>query len=181
MVMRKQRKKLLRIAGLATIALLIITAVAALNYQYLERQAARIPVSVRHDLTFSPFIVTLDNKDYKVTDYKLSEVENGVQLLSFIVYFDNKKVTVSEYIQPPQFAEIPEFKQRFLDNAIQQYATVQTANGTIYLGKQIKQSNKQLGILLERGLIIMFNPETELTQAEWRRLGDQFDIQKISN
>ena len=181
MVMRKQKSRLLRIAGLAMIALLIITAVAAANYQYLERQAARIPATVRRDLTFSPFIVTLDNKEYSVTDYKLSQVENGVQLLSFIVHFDGKSVTVSEYIQPPQFAEIPEFKQRFLDNAIQQYATVQSANGTIYLGRQFKQSGKQLGIMLERGLIVMFNPEKELTQAEWRRLGDQFDIQKISN
>ena len=90
-------------------------------------------------------------------------------------------MTVSEYVQPPQFAEIPEFKQRFLDNAIKQYATVQSANGTIYLGKQVKQDGKQLGILLERGLVVMFNPSSELSQAEWRRLGDQFDIQKISN
>jgi hypothetical protein len=35
--------------------------------------------------------------------------------------------------------------------------------------------------MLERGLIVMFNPEQELSQAEWRRLGDQFDIQKITN
>lgn len=181
MVMRKQKKRLLHIAGLAMVALLIITTVAAANYQYLERQAARIPASIRQDLTFSPFVVTLDNKNYEVTDYKLAEVEKGVQLLSFIVHFEDKSVTVSEYTQPPQFTEIPEFKQRFLDNAIQQYATVQTANGTIHLGKQVKQGGRQLGIMLERGLIVMFNPERELTQAEWRRLGDQFDIQKISN
>lgn len=181
MVMRKQKKRLLHIAGLITIALLIIAGVATANYRYLERQAARIPASIRQDLTFSPFVVTLDNKEYKVTDYKLATMEDGVQLLSFIVHFEGKSVTASEYVQPPQFNEIPEFKQRFLDNAIQQYATVQTANGTIHLGKQVKQGGKQLGIMLERGLIVMFNPEKELTQAEWRRLGDQFDIQKISN
>lgn len=181
MVMRKQKRRLLRVAGLATVALLIITAVAVANYQYLERQAARIPATIRQDLAFSPFVVTLDNKKYEATDYKLAEVEEGVQLFSFIVHFEGKSVTVSEYVQPPQFTEIPEFKQRFLDNAIRQYATVQTVNGTIYLGKQVKQDEKQLGIMFERGLIVMFNPEKELTQAEWRRLGDQFDIQKISN
>lgn len=181
MVMRKQKKRLLRIAGLATVAFLIITTVAVANYQYLERQAARIPTTIRQDLTFSPFVVTLDNENYSATEYKLAEVEEGVQLFSFIVHFEGKSVTVSEYIQPPQFTEIPEFKQRFLDNAIRQYATVQTANGTIYLGKQVKQNDRQLGIMLERGLIVMFNPEQELTQAEWRRLGDQFDVQKISN
>jgi hypothetical protein len=133
------------------------------------------------DLVFSPFIITLDNDDYKATEYRLTEVENGVQLLSFIVQFEGKSVTVSEYIQPPEFTEIPEFRQRFLDNTIKQYATIQTSNGTIFLGKQVKQNDRQLGIMLERGLIVMFNPEQELTQAEWRRLGEQFDIQKISN
>ena len=181
MVMRKQKKRLLRIAGLASVALVIVSGVALANYQYLERQAARIPAPIRQDLTFSPFVVTLDNKDYTATDYKLAEVEKDVQLLSFVVHFEGKDVTVSEYMQPPQFTEIPEFKQRFLDNVIKQYATVQTVNGTIYLGKQVKQNDKQLAIMLERGLIVMFNPERELTQAEWRRLGDQFDIQKISN
>lgn len=179
--MRKQKKRLLRLAGLAAVAFVIIAGVAFANYRYLERQAARIPASIRQDLTFSPFIVTLDNKAYKATDYKLAEVEEGVQLLSFVVHFEGKSVIVSEYMQPPQFTEIPEFKQRFLDNVIKQYATVQSVNGTIYLGKQVKQNDKQLAIMLERGLIVMFNPEKELTQAEWRRLGDQFDIQKISN
>ena len=181
MVMRKQRRRLLRIAGLAAMAFVVITVVAVANYRHLERQAARIPVAIRQDLVFSPFIVTLDNNDYMATDYKLAEVEKGVQLLSFVVHFEGKSVTVSEYAQPPQFTEIPEFKQRFLDNTIQQYATVQTANGAIYLGKQVKQNDKQLGIMLERGLIVLFNPKQELTQAEWRRLGDQFDIQRITN
>ena len=181
MVMRKQKRRLLRIAGIASVAFVVIATVAAANYMYLERQAARIPAPIRQDLTFSPLVVTLDNRDYKATNYRLSEVEDGVQLLSFVVYFEGKSVTVSEYTQPPEFVEITEYKERFLNNIIKQYATVQTANGAIYLGKQTKQNDKQLGIMLERGLVILFNPEQELTQAEWRRLGDQFDIQKISS
>lgn len=180
-VLRKQKRRLVRIVGIVALALLIVSAVAAANYQHLQRQAARVPATIRQELTFSPFVVTLDNKSYKATDYRLSEVETGIQLFSFVVRFDSKTVTVSEYIQPPQFTEIPEYKQRFLDNVIKQYATVQTSNGTIYLGKQQKQNDKQLGILFERGLVVMFNPDQDLTQAEWRRLGEQFDIQKISN
>ena len=180
MIARKKRQWI-RVSVFASIALLIVVIAASLNYQHLQRQAARIPAPISNGLTFSPFIVTLDNKDFKATDYKLAEVEDGAQLLSFVVRFEGKSVIVSEYVQPPQFTEIPEFKQRFLDNAIKQYATVQTVNGTLYLGKQVKQNDRQLGIMLERGLIVMFNPEQELTQAEWRRLGDQFDIQKISN
>lgn len=181
MMMRKQKRRLLRIAGLALAAFLIIGTVAVTNYRYLERQAARIPASIRQDLTFSPFVVTLDNKEYKAIDYKLTEVEKGVQLFSFIVQFEGQRVTVSEYVQPPQFTDIPEYKDRFLDNVIKKTSTVQTANGTIYLGQQTKQNDKQLGIMLERGLVILFNPEKELSHSQWRRLGDQFDIQKISN
>lgn len=170
-----------QIAGFSMLAAVLITTGALANYRHLEREAARIPVAVRQDLTFSPLIVTLDNRDYTATNYKLSNVESEVQLLSFVVKFADKSVTVSEYPQPPQFVEIPEFRERFLNNVIKQYATVQTANGTLYLGKQQKQNDRQLAILLERGLIVMFNPESDLSQAEWRRLGDQFDIQKISN
>lgn len=180
MVMRKKRQRLQRYMAIAVAALSVIAIVAVANYQHLERQAARIPAPIRQDLTFSPLIITLNNDDYKATSYKLSDITDGVQLLSFVVTTGTKTVTVSEYAQPPQFSEIPEFKQRFLDNIIRQYATVQTANGTLYLGKQVKQNDKQLGVMFERGLIVLFNPETELTQAEWRRLGDQFDIQKIS-
>lgn len=170
-----------QIAIASTIAVAIVSGAAYVNYRHLEREAARIPVSVRNELGFSPFVVTLDNKEFKATNYKLSEVENGVQLFSYVVHFDGKSVTVSEYVQPPQFEEITEYKQRFLDNVIKQYATIQTSNGTIYLGKQQKQNNRQLGIMLERGLIVMFNPEQDLSQSEWRKLGEQFDIQKISN
>lgn len=181
--MRRRRNgmKWKRIAGFSILATALITTGALANYRHLEREAARIPVAVRQDLTFSPLIVTLDNRDYTATNYKLSNVESDVQLLSFVVKFGDKTVTVSEYPQPPQFVEIPEFRERFLNNVIKQYATVQTANGTLYLGKQPKQNDRQLAILLERGLIVMFNPESDLSQAEWRRLGDQFDIQKISN
>jgi hypothetical protein len=182
-MMRKQKQRLYiyKIVAFATTAVLVVSGVAFINYQRLERQAARIPATIRNDLTFSPFIITLDNDNYKALDYKLAEVEKGVQLLSFVVTFEDKRITISEYVQPPQFTEIPEFKQRFLDNAIKQKGTVQTANGTLYLGEQVKQDGKQLAIMLERGLIVMFNPETELSPAEWRRLGDQFDIQKISD
>lgn len=166
---------------IVALGLCLIAIVATLNYQHLQRQAARLPVGIRNELTFSPFLITLDNRDYTVTSYKLSEVEKGVQLLTYIVHIEGKSITVSEYVQPPQFTDIPEYKERFLDNVIKRINTVQTANGTIYLGKQVKQNDKQLGIMLERGLIVLFNPEKELTQAEWRRLGDQFDIQKISN
>jgi hypothetical protein len=180
-MMTRKKMRWIKLSIFALLAIATVSATAFLYYHHLERQAARVPASIREELVFSPFIVTLDNNAYEATDYKLSEVDKGVQLLSFVVRFDNKSVTVSEYVQPPEFTEIPEFRQRFLDNAIKQYATVQTANGTIYLGKQVRQNDRQLGIMLERGLIVMFNPEQELTQAEWRRLGDQFDIQKISN
>lgn len=181
MVMRKQRKRILKVVGFASIALVLISGVAIANYQHLQRQAARIPSTIRNELTFSPFVLTLDSKTYKATDYKLSEVIDNVQLFSFVVSSTHKSATISEYTQPAEFTDIPEYKERFLTNVIKQYATVQTSNGTVYLGRQQKQDNKQLGVMIEKGLIVLLNPKTELTNSEWRILGEQLEIQKISS
>jgi hypothetical protein len=89
-------------------------------------------------------------------------------------------VTLSEYPQPPQFNDIPEYRDRFLNNIASQYKTVQSASGVIYLGKMVKQDGRQLGIMLERGLIVFMNPERELSDAEWRQLGDLLEIRKIT-
>jgi hypothetical protein len=41
-----------------------------------------------------------------------------------------------------------------------------------------KQNNKQLAVLLERGLIIFMTPSRELDDATWRQIGDSLEIQK---
>lgn len=177
---RKRRQRLqLLIAGLA--GLMFIGVAAFANYQYLELQAARIPASIREELTFSPFVLRLDAKGYTVTNYRAATAEDNTQIFSYIIHTNDKTITITEYSQPPQFTDIPEYKDRFLTNVIKQNATVQTSNGTIYLGKLTKQNDKQLGIMLERGLIVMMNPGEELSPAEWRRLGEQIEIQRISN
>ncbi len=98
-----------------------------------------------------------------------------------MIHFDGNTVTVSEYSQPPEFTEIPEYKNRFLSNVINQYDTVQTSNGTIYLGRATKQDKKQLALMIERGLLVFMSPDKDLANAQWRSIGDQFEIQKITD
>jgi len=181
MVMRKQKKRLQRYGLFAVIGLSIIGFVAVANYEYLQRQAARIPSPVRSELTFSPFVLPLESTGYKATNYKLAEPEEGVQLMSYMITSKDAQVTISQYVQPQQFTDIPEYKDRFLSSIVKQYGTVPTANGTVYLGRQEKQNNKQLAIMIERGLIVLMNPEKDLTDQQWRSIGEILEIQKINN
>ena len=158
-----------------------LAAIGVGGYLYFARDNSPIPATLRSQLTFSPFILPKDSKEYTTTDYKFSTAEGNVQILSYVIHTKDGNITASEYIQPSQFTEIPGYKDSFLSNVIQQYATVQTSNGTIYLGRLPRQGNKQLAIMIERGLLLLMSPDKELDSSQWRNLGDQFEIEKIVN
>ena len=161
------------VAGLAIVS-------AAVALLVLTRPPSVLPEDVRAKLTFSPLVVESTSEAYSTSSYKFNTAENNEQILSYITTTPYGAITVSQYSQPPAFVDIPEYKDRFLDNVVKRYATVQTANGAIYLGRTTKQDNKQLGVMLERGLIVWLNPEKELSEAQWREFGDLLELQKIS-
>lgn len=144
------------------------------------RDTSPIPAQIRSQLTFSPFVLP-NNSGYVTTDYKFNAAEDKVHILSYLVTSKDVTVSVSEYTQPPEFTDIPEYKDRFLSNIAKQYDTVQTSNGAIYLGRQALQNNKQLGVMIERGLLVFMSPDKDLDSTQWRSLGDQLEIQKIKN
>jgi hypothetical protein len=114
--------------------------------------------------------------------YKLTIAESDIKVLSYGIHTNTgAAVTLSEYTQPDQFTDIAEYKDRFLTNVAKQYATVQTSNGVIYLGRLTRDNNRQLGIMLEKGLLVFMNPDKEMDQVQWHSLGDQLVIQKITN
>lgn len=151
------------------------------GYWYISRDISPLPKSIRSRLTFSPFVIPKSVKTITTTDYKFDTVEDKERILSFKIHQNNNTVTVSEYTQPAEFSEIPEYKDRFLSNVIKQYATVQTSNGTIYLGRLSRQGDKQLAIMIEKGLLVFLSPDADLTEAQWRNLGDQLEVQKVTN
>lgn len=162
-------------------AIITLIAVITGGYLYINRDTNPIPRQLRSQLTFSPFVIPVDSKDFLTSNYKFSTAEGKVQILSFLIKYQNNTVSVSEYSQPPQFTDIPEYKNQFLTNVINQYSSVSTASGTIYLGKAVKQNNKQLALMIERGLLVFLSPDKKLTDAQWRSLGDQLEIQKTDN
>ncbi len=159
---------------------LILAFGATRVYGYLRRDTNPIPIDIRKKLVFSPFVLPKGSKEYVTKDYKYSTSEDRVPILSFIIHSnEGADIALSEYAQPPQFNDIPEYKERFLTNVAKQYDSVQTSNGTIYLGKMTRQNNKQLAVMLEKGLLVFMNPNTEINQAQWRKLGDNLEIKKI--
>jgi hypothetical protein len=139
-----------------------------------------IPTDIQAQLTFSPLVIPKGTDNFETSEYKFATVENGLEILSFIITTPTASVSVSEYPQPIEFIEIPEYKDRFLTNAINQYSVVPSSNGSIYLGRAVKQDNRQLAIMIERGLLVFMNPDKELSEAEWRSIGDQLEIQKVN-
>jgi hypothetical protein len=167
------KKIILWTIGAITFSIVVFSA-----YQLFNPQLNPIPMSLRKQLTFSPFVIPSSTKGYSTSSYRFNIAENSVQVLSYKIGLPSHTVTISEYTQPAQFTEIPDFKTTFLSNAIKQYATVQTSNGVIYLGRLSKQNNAQVGVMLERGLVVFLLPDSDIEQSGWRELGDQFEIQK---
>ena len=152
------------------------------TYSRLAVDTDPLPTNLRAKLPFSPFVIPTDTKNYTTSNYQLLKPENNVQELEYQIHVPNgATVWLSEYTQPPQFTEINGYKDQFLTNVAQQYETVQTSNGTIYLGHLPRQNNKQIGIMLERGLIVFMNPSKELSQSQWHSLGERLTIQKLSD
>jgi hypothetical protein len=146
-----------------------------------NRDSNPIPQQIRTQLPFSPFVLPTGTKNYSTSDYKLATVEDNTKMLSYIIRGAGTSVTLSEYTQPQQFTDIPEYKDRFLANVTKQYDTVQTANGIIHLGRMTRDDNRQLAVMIEQGLIVFMRPDKGLDQTQWHNLGDQLVLQKLTN
>lgn len=148
-------------------------------WYYLLHDTNPLPRDIRTSLTFSPFVIPSDSRHFKTSDYGLSRSEENVQILTFkVTSKDNYSINLSEYTQPTEFTEVTEYKDRFLTNVVQQQRTIQTANGTVYVGVLAKQNNAELGVMIENGLLVFMQPSRSLDDTEWRRLGEAFEIRK---
>lgn len=168
----------IRTVVIRAISVLVVLSVGVGGYLYVTRDDNPIPDNIQSQLTFSPFVLPSGSKEYSTSDYTFTTPEEQVQVLSYVIRLQDSTIAVSEYTQPPEFIDIPEYKDRFLTNIAKQYDTVPTANGTIYLGRLSRQNDKQLAVMLERGLLVFMSPDKDLTPSQWRNIGDQLEIQK---
>lgn len=143
------------------------------------KSATALPSAIATQLNFSPLVLS-KAPNLRADSYKYDKT-NGV--LSYVVRdkTTNQHVTVTEQQQPAQFTEITGYQDQFLTNVIQQSETVQTSNGTVYLGHPSKQPNQQIAVIIDRGLLVFFTPQSsaQLDSNQWRTLVEQLQIQKI--
>lgn len=171
------------LVGVGAVLLIIV---GAFGYQLLSlTPVSTLPSDIRQKLEFSPLVIPKTADGYEASSYKYSTAEDGTAILSYYITTANHgTVAITQSLQPPAFDEIPDYKSLFLTNTIKQYATVQTSNGTIYLGRAAKQNDRQIAIMLERGLIIFLNPldaKKELDSQTWRGIGEALEIEKTRN
>lgn len=174
----KMKRGLWILGGMIAAIALVASGFALANV--LKPRQNPIPSSLSSQLEFSPFVIPANVESPKTSDYKVGRVEADT-VLSYVIHIDDATVTVSEYQQPPQFSDVPDFKDKFLENTIQKSTSLSTSSGTIILGTQAKQQNKQLGVMLERGLVVFMNPSKSLEQKQWRAIGDALDVVKPTN
>jgi hypothetical protein len=170
------RKRLTIYVSLALVVIALVGGAVGI-YSYINSRSSPIPSSIQSQLTFSPFVMTDSAKGYSTSDYKLSNPVDTIHILSFKIHVkDGPTISLSEYPQPSEFTDIPEYQNSFLTNIAKQYDSVQTTNGTIFLGRLNQKENAQLGVMIERGLLVFLSPETDLSPQDWRKLGDQLSL-----
>lgn len=137
-----------------------------------------LPRAITSELEFTPIMIRADASNYMSEDFDYSAVEDNTKVLSYKVSLPSgNHITVTQYPQPQQFMEIPDFKDKFLENKSEQ--TVLVELGAIHLYHPEKQKDKQIGLMLEKGLLIFFNPDQNLDQAEWRAFGNSLTTQRL--
>lgn len=134
-----------------------------------------IPIGIHKQLSFSP-LAYVGGGDYKADSYKYDSKE---KILSYTIKSDDGNViTVTEQSQPPQFTEIPEYKDKFLDNVMKRYSSVQSSNGVVYLTRPLNQK-KQVGVIIDKGLLVFMSANKDLSEEEWTRLVDRLELERI--
>lgn len=151
---------------------------AVVAWFFFLRDTNPLPKDIRASITFSPLVIPTSSSHFKTSKYGLSRSEDDTQILSYTIQGKDYSIMVSEYTQPSEFTEVTEYKERFLTNVIQQQKTIQTANGTVYIGALTKQNNAELGVMLENGLLVFMQPSRSLDDIEWRRVGESLEIRK---
>ncbi len=162
------------------VALCLLGGIGYVVYAFTQQRDNPIPTEVSNALTFSPLILPNYVTDYTTSNYQIGTGENQEQFFTYDIHGPNDTiVSVTESRQPPEFSEVAEYKDRFLTNVVMQTSSISTAGGTLYLGRQARQADKQLAVMLERGLLIFMNPSRPLDESTWRDIADQLEIQRM--
>lgn len=173
------------ISGLVLVIIGATIAVTILVMRDVSRSdSIKVPVEVAAKLTFTPMVLVPSEGGPTASNYQAGTVvdKDGTKTMVFsykITMSDGTVVVVGQNEQPPQFTDIKDYKEKFLSEQVQQTSSVSTAGGTIYIGRQAKQSNNQLGVIVDRGLIVFLSPARPLEQNEWRIIGDNLDVVKL--
>lgn len=159
------------------LSIFIIVSGSIAAFRFATRPTSPLPASVESQLPFSPLVVSKDEKKFTTSDYSLDTGEDGGKFLNYTIQSkDGYTIKVLQQEQPPAFIEIPEYKERVLTNKFKQYDTVQTSVGVVYLGRLAVPKDAQVGIVLEKGLLVFLTPSKELDKVQWRTVVNELKL-----
>jgi len=172
------QKKRIVLAVLIVLGIFFVVGATLIAVRIFTPNISPLPEAIQKQLSFSALVVPEDNEDLKTSDIRFESVEDGTRVLSYTITLQDRKVLVSQYPQPSQFNDVEGYRERFLDNVIQQTSSISTAGGTVFLGQMAKQENKPMAVLLEKGLIVFMAPDQSLSEDQWRMIGDELMLVK---
>jgi hypothetical protein len=176
------KRGLIILAGIVASALLIAGGFALSNI--LKPRPNPIPMAISKQLEFSPLVIPANVTIPSTSNYQYNHIEDHgytTKIFQFDVKLDDASVHVTEQPQSSRFTDIPNYRDRFLETVIQQTTSVPTSSGVIYIGSSELAQNKQIGVMVEKGLEIYMLPSKTLDQKQWRTIGDALDIVKPTN
>lgn len=177
MKIRTSPTRRLRLVTLWVCLAVLVGTAGYFGYKFFTRSANPIPSSISSKLTFSPLVIPKNDQQYTTDRYNFFTPEGQTPTLTYNIHLRNgTTIVVSQYTQPSEFNEIPDYKSHFIAGIFKQANDLSTSNGTLYTGQSSKL-NAQLGIMIEKGLIVFMFPNQSIDDATWRQLSDHLVVQ----
>jgi hypothetical protein len=149
--------------------LLISIAITVLLGVTLHRPtSSMIPANIQKQLSFVLYVP--DDKD-AVIERSSIHYANGDGVLSYTVGYNpaHAEITITQQATPSVFTDVPQYYPTLLDR-LNQYASLGTINGTVYLTKPTELKGQQQAVLNDNGTLLFAHPgNRNLSNDDWRR------------
>jgi hypothetical protein len=135
-------------------------------YNYYDHQSP-VPSNILHQINFVIFYPKSNSQI--VIEKNTFKYSKSLQVVSFMVNYDDKSITIGEQATPDSFSDDPNFYPQFIQK-LNGYDTLASVNGSVDLVIP-SNTNHETGVMNAKGTL-MFAQSTmgNLGENAWRQL-----------
>lgn len=133
-----------------------------------------IPPNIKQQLSF---VVFYPNPDPAVTvDSQSFKYDDRVKLLSYVINYVNRSITIAEQPTPPNFIDIPQAYDK-LTESLGEYAKFDSYYDKVSLTHPKEFKGQQSAVMNSKGTLVFAHPTNgDLTEEQWRKLFNSFEV-----